>query len=163
LDNVEEAVRNGDNLEARRNMMLGANYAGKAIAITKTTACHSLSYPMTSLYGIPHGHAVAVTLPSVLLYNSKVTEEDCVDKRGVEYVRDTMRGLLDIMKVGSYKEARDLLLDKMSNIGIETDLSKLGVDKETVISRGFAPERMGNNPRLITPESLRTDILGAAA
>lgn len=40
-----------------------ANLAGKAINISQTTAAHAMSYKLTSLYKIPHGHAVALTLP----------------------------------------------------------------------------------------------------
>ena len=39
-----------------------ANLSGKAINISETTAGHALSYKITSLYGIPHGHAVAICL-----------------------------------------------------------------------------------------------------
>ena len=41
-------------------MSLAANYAGKAINISKTTAPHAVSYPFTSLYNISHGHAVSL-------------------------------------------------------------------------------------------------------
>ena len=46
-------------------IMLGSNYAGRAINITTTTAAHAMSYKLTSLYGIAHGHAVALCLPEV--------------------------------------------------------------------------------------------------
>ncbi len=47
----------------RAQMMEGANLAGKAINITRTTAPHAMSYTLTSKYGYPHGHAVALTFP----------------------------------------------------------------------------------------------------
>lgn len=46
-------------------ILRGANYAGRAINITTTTAAHAMSYKLTSLYGIAHGHAVALCLPEV--------------------------------------------------------------------------------------------------
>ena len=51
------------------NMSLGAHYAGKAISISKTTAPHALSYPFTSHFSIPHGHAVSLTFNQILTYN----------------------------------------------------------------------------------------------
>lgn len=48
-----------------------ANLSGKAINISETTAGHAMSYKITSLYGIPHGHAVAMTMNSIL-QNCKV-------------------------------------------------------------------------------------------
>lgn len=44
-------------------IMRAANRAGHAINLTTTTAAHAMSYKLTSLYGIPHGHAVAMCLP----------------------------------------------------------------------------------------------------
>lgn len=43
--------------------MEGANLAGQAINITRTTAPHAMSYTLTSKFGYPHGHAVALTFP----------------------------------------------------------------------------------------------------
>ena len=40
-----------------------ANLSGKAINISQTTAAHALSYKITSLFKIPHGLAVSLTLP----------------------------------------------------------------------------------------------------
>lgn len=41
-------------------VLLGANLSGRAIQITKTTAPHGMSYGITSLFHLPHGHAVAL-------------------------------------------------------------------------------------------------------
>ena len=43
-------------------MCVAANYSGKAINISKTTAPHALSYEISRLLNIPHGYAVALTL-----------------------------------------------------------------------------------------------------
>ena len=48
-----------------KKMFLSANLAGKAINISKTTAGHAMSYKLTSLYKIAHGHAVSLCLPYV--------------------------------------------------------------------------------------------------
>lgn len=53
------------NETTNKNMMMAANLAGKAINITKTTAPHAMSYKLTTIFGIAHGHAVAVTVPYV--------------------------------------------------------------------------------------------------
>ena len=47
----------------RNSLAVGANLAGQAINITKTTAPHAFSYAFTSQCGYPHGHAVALTFP----------------------------------------------------------------------------------------------------
>lgn len=48
-----------------KNIQLAANYSGKAINISETTAAHAMSYKITSLYHVPHGHAVAICMNSI--------------------------------------------------------------------------------------------------
>jgi len=66
LDNMDSYLKN--EVEGNKNMLIAANLAGKAINITTTTAPHAMSYKLTSLYGLPHGHAVALCLPKVWRY-----------------------------------------------------------------------------------------------
>lgn len=54
-----------NNLDSIKNIQLAANYSGKAINISETTAAHAMSYKITSLYGIPHGHAVAMCMNAI--------------------------------------------------------------------------------------------------
>ena len=53
-------------------MAIVANFSGKAINISKTTAPHSLSYEITRKLGIPHGHAVSLLLGKFFLINSSI-------------------------------------------------------------------------------------------
>jgi alcohol dehydrogenase class IV len=63
LDNMDGYLKNEDN--SNKNMHTASNLSGKAINITTTTAPHAMSYKLTSMYGLPHGHAVAICLPKV--------------------------------------------------------------------------------------------------
>ncbi len=70
LKTIKLVVNNYENYlsgdaKATANMQKAANNSGKAINIARTTAAHALSYGLTSLYGIPHGLAVALILPHV--------------------------------------------------------------------------------------------------
>ncbi len=157
LNNLEQAVNNPTN-ESKENVMKAANLAGKAINISKTTACHSISYPITSYFNIPHGHAVGLTLGQMLEYNFGVTPEDCLDKRGEKYVQNIINNLVNLLGVKNVSQAREKIKNLMSNIGLETNLSNLGVhvkDLEILVEKGFSPERVKNNPRLLTKDSLR--------
>ena len=58
-------------LENSKKMLIGANLAGKAINISKTTAPHALSYPFTTNFNISHGHAVGITFNEFLKFNYK--------------------------------------------------------------------------------------------
>lgn len=48
--------------QIRASMLIGSHLAGRAIAISRTTAPHAFSYLLTSKYNIPHGHAVGVMM-----------------------------------------------------------------------------------------------------
>jgi len=91
-DRLRDAVINIGR-KSREEMMKASNLAGKAINITKTTAPHAISYILTSKFGIPHGHAVGLTLGKMLVYNSLVTDDDINDPRGSEYVRQNIEDL----------------------------------------------------------------------
>ena len=58
LDNYKGYINN--DVVSTKNIQKAANYSGKAINISETTAGHALSYKITSLYNIPHGHSVAI-------------------------------------------------------------------------------------------------------
>jgi len=158
INNLLEVVKNPDN-NSRYNMALAANYAGKAINITKTTACHAISYPMTSFFNVPHGQAVAITLPPMLEFNSEVSESDILDTRGLKYVKKTMKDLISIIGAKSFSEAKELIKNLMENIGLETKLINLGIKTEEdinlIIENGFNAERVKNNPRKLTESKLR--------
>lgn len=59
-----DAYIHGDN-RVIGDMLMGSHLAGKAINITQTTAPHAMSYKLTTLFGIAHGHAVALCMQGV--------------------------------------------------------------------------------------------------
>jgi alcohol dehydrogenase len=68
--NIEVAVKQGDNLEARSAMLLGAMLAGQAFANAPVAAVHALAYPLGGNYHIPHGLSNSLVLPHVLRFNA---------------------------------------------------------------------------------------------
>lgn len=66
--------------EALHYMQIAANYSGKAINISQTTAGHALSYKLTSLYNLPHGYAVALCLPKVWRYMHNQETARCAEE-----------------------------------------------------------------------------------
>jgi alcohol dehydrogenase class IV len=158
MGNLEKAV-NAPSPGARESMARAAHLAGKAINISKTSACHAISYPITSYFGVPHGHAAGLTLPPMLVFNSRVTGEDLQDRRGLAYVRCTMEDLVSLIGARGFEQAGDSLTGLMERIHLETRLGALGIDEEgisVIVANGFNPDRVGNNPRLLTEEALRS-------
>jgi alcohol dehydrogenase class IV len=66
---IRKAFAQGDDLEARHDMLLGAMYGGMCIATSSTTAVHALAYPLGGKYRIPHGISNAILLPFVMRFN----------------------------------------------------------------------------------------------
>lgn len=54
------------NIELRRKMQQSSMLAGLAISYTKTAIAHSISYPLTSHFNVPHGLACGFTLPGLI-------------------------------------------------------------------------------------------------
>ena len=162
MGNLRGAVNNPSKGN-RENMMLGANLSGKAINITRTTACHAISYPITSFFNVPHGHAVSLTLASILKYNCEVCDDDILDKGGVEYVKNNLKELIKLIGAKDCEEASEKIIELMEDINLSTKLSKLGVnsdkDIDLIVENGFNPERVKNNPRTLTKEALRNILV----
>ena len=162
MGNLIDAVDNPTR-ESREAMAEASFLAGKAINISRTTACHAIAYPITSYFGVPHGHAVALTLAQMLVYNSKVTEKDILDKRGINYVHETLKEIAGLIGADDIQDANKRITSLMEEIGLKTRLSEIGVktdeDIEIIIKNGFNPQRVNNNPRLLTEETLRNEIL----
>jgi alcohol dehydrogenase class IV len=64
------------NPELRHNLSLASLFAGLAISQTRTSICHSISYPLTLKYGIEHGMACSFSMLEVFKYNSALIEDD---------------------------------------------------------------------------------------
>lgn len=140
--------------EAAEGIMLAANYAGRAINITQTTAPHAMSYKLTSMYGLPHGHAVALCLPEVWEY--MVTHpENCIDQRGKEYLIDVFESIALSLGFYSTREAILFMRSMLTVLELNYPNSKnLGTDIE-ILTCSVNPTRLKNNPISLEPETLR--------
>lgn len=66
-------------LEARRAMMEASLLAGLAISQTRTALAHSISYPLTARFDLPHGIACSFTLPALLRFNAEADDGRLAD------------------------------------------------------------------------------------
>ncbi len=150
---------NNPNRELVEELAKAANLAGKAINISKTTASHAISYPITAYFDVPHGQAVALTIAQMLLYNSNVTQEDVLDERGVDYVKQTTNEIVSFLGAEDAEDAGNRIKNLMTELGLSTRLSQLGIksydDLQLIIRRGFNPQRVNKNPRKLTEDALR--------
>ena len=160
-----DAVINEDK-EARKQICLGANLAGKAINISKTTGPHAVSYPFTTYFNLNHGHAVSLSLPFFVKYNYDLKLDECNDIRGVDYVIETLKDLCSIFGLNDVEQLSLNLKKLFNQIGLNQSLIELGLNSEKKINKvinGINFERAKNNPRKINSLDLKeyflTDLL----
>lgn len=73
---LERAYNNPRDLEARSKMAEASIVAGVAFSHPRTTGSHACSFPLTNIYGIPHGEACAFTLDYFLKFNADHADSD---------------------------------------------------------------------------------------
>ena len=131
--------------EAAANIMLAANYGGQAINITQTTAAHAFSYKISSLYKLPHGHAVAVCLPEIWEYMI-ANRDKCTDSRGQEYLSCIFAFISKAIGCDSPEQAIAEFRQMMKEMDLKNPVS---VDRDgelRVLSTSVNPVRLKNNP-----------------
>lgn len=139
LEAIRQIMGNIDGLlagapQAHVHLSYGSLLAGMAFSNTKTTACHSISYPLTMTYGIPHGVAVSLLLAPVFRRNRKEME---------------VAPLLDALGVEDEDGLKKRIHDIFHQTGISTSLSGWKVPKEALsqlAQRGITKGRADNNP-----------------
>lgn len=131
--------------KAAEQIMLAANYGGRAINITQTTAAHAMSYKITSLYKLPHGHAVAVCLPEIWEYMLENTDK-CIDARGVAYLNDIFTCISRSLGVQTPKEAIALFRQMMKDMELANPVANEREQELVTLSSSVNPIRLKNNP-----------------
>ncbi len=133
--------------DAATKIMLGANYGGRAINITATTAAHAMSYKITSLYKFPHGHAVAVCLPEIWEYMIGHMDK-CLDKRGQDYLNDVFNDIAHTMGAETPTEAIVHFRSMMKDMDLSNPTPVFSQRPSDIkyLSSSVNPIRLKNNP-----------------
>ncbi|WP_339318256.1 phosphonoacetaldehyde reductase [Paenibacillus sp. FSL R10-2734] len=121
--------------ETRAQLALGSVYAGLAFSNTMTTACHSISYPMTLMFGIEHGIAASFTLGAVF----KLNEPAIIEKDR----------LLEAFGAKNAGDVQQIIFGIYKQYGISNQLRSYGIGELQVnelAKRAFTKGRMNNNP-----------------
>ena len=79
FDNLVDACNDGSNLAAREAMSMAAYYAGIAINQVNVGNVHAIAHQLGAKYGIPHGLANALVLPSVLEFCREETQTELAE------------------------------------------------------------------------------------
>jgi alcohol dehydrogenase class IV len=152
-NNLLLAVEEGNNLEARQAMLLGACLAGQAFSNAPVAAVHALAYPIGGIFHVPHGLSNSLVLPHVLRFNAS-------------HAAPLYAELADIVVPGgggSHAARTESLIAAMQQIaqrtGIQTRLQQMGIaetDLDRLADDAMLQTRLlGNNPRELTRADAR--------
>lgn len=146
--NLERAVKNGSDQEAREAMALGSMYGGLCLGPVNTAAVHALSYPLGGEFHLSHGLSNAILLPSVMRFNYSACPERYAEVAvacGVERrADDELTAMAGV----------EFITELSKRCGIPTTLTELGIPESAV--DGMAKAAMNvqrllkNNPRPVT-------------
>lgn len=147
---LKQAVHNGQNLDARSRVMLGALYGGMCLGPVNTGAVHALAYPLGSEFKVAHGVSNSVLLTQVMRFNLPAIERKYAD-------------IALAMGIGAQKTDRltaekglELLKNLSREIGIPQSLSELQVPHDAIPRMASAAMKvtrlLERNPRPVTYE-----------
>lgn len=147
--NIVTAVKDGSNLEARQNMLLGACMAGQAFANAPVAAVHALAYPLGGHFHIPHGLSNSLVLPHVLRFNASAAAPLYAELCDV---------LIPSSGLSTAAEKTDALINYLEElveiVGLPAKLKDAGVTEEslaTLASDAMLQQRLlVNNPREVS-------------
>jgi maleylacetate reductase len=155
---LPQAVAQGDDLEARTGLMLGAHLAASSIATTSLGLHHGLCHVLGGTAGVPHGIANGIMLPHAMRFNvDAVAPELAAVARAMGLDGDTEAALA--------AAAADAVYELIWGIGLPQRLRDVGVVEETVpqLARlALQSKAVQNNPKPITSAAQTEAVLRAA-
>ena len=143
---LEKAYNEPDNLEAREKMAEASIVAGVAFSHPRTTGSHACSFPLTNIYGLPHGEACAFTLDYFVKYNADIAD---ADGRLMQFAKDC--GFEN-----PYAMA-DEITEMKKRMGMKSRLSEIGCTTDEQISELTEKSMsmlMKRNPIELTQEDI---------
>lgn len=153
-ESLEQAVKDGSNLEARSKMAWGQFIAGQAFSNAGLGFVHSMAHQLGGLYDLPHGVANAILLPHVERFNIPA----CAHK--LKKIAEVMG--VDVSKMDDNQGANAAIkaIEKLSvAVGIPTGLKALGVkekDFEEMAQNAILDVCTGGNPQDVTADDAIT-------
>lgn len=148
--NLERAVKDGKDMEAREAMLLGSMYGGLGLGPVNTAAVHALAYPVGGMFHKSHGLSNAVLLPTVMKFNMAADVKRyaevaiaCGCEPGATDEETALRGV-------------EFVAQLSKNCGIPQTLAEIDIPQSAVPEMAAAAMKqqrlLVNNPRPVTEQ-----------
>ncbi len=141
--NLPKAVKDGSDMEAREQMMLGCIITGFSFSNANLGLVHGIAHTLSAHFGLAHGMANATVLPYVMEYNAKACPEKMV----------ALAKAAGLSLSGDVQKDQFLLAEDLKRLtkelGIKT-LSEQGIEKKDfgMLAEDVLQEPvLGFNPR----------------
>ena len=151
--NLERAVKDGKDVEAREALAFGSLYGGLCLGPVNTAAVHALSYPLGGEFHIPHGLSNAILLPSVMKFNMPAALKRYAE---VAVAFGLPEGMTD---EETAQRGVDFIYRLAEAVGIPKKLTDLGIPQTAVDGMAKAAMQvqrlLKNNPREVTEQDAK--------
>ncbi|THE09421.1 iron-containing alcohol dehydrogenase [Bacillus timonensis] len=154
-DNIEEVYKNGNNIEAREKMSLGALKAGIAFSNASVCLVHGMSRPIGAIFHVPHGVSNAMLLPAILEYSKSA----CINR-----LADIGQFIKPELRSYSNEEIANMVVQEIKKLCINLNIPNMkewGIEKQEldkVVGKmakdALASGSPSNNPRIPTEEEI---------
>ena len=151
LPAIELLVENLGDVRLRSKMAYASLMAGLAISHTRTAIAHSISYPLTLHYGVPHGLACGFTIPAILAFNSQADD-------------GRLQCLATALGFATVEDLRQHLQQLLRRLGVLPLLARYVPSMEApfeLVDEMFTPNRASNNLRPVDHVAVRTILAEA--
>ena len=149
-ESLEDAVKDGKNIEARSKMAYASYIAGMSFNNAGLGYVHSMAHQLGGFYDLPHGVCNAILLPHVEKFNSKATGDK---------LREVARALGENVDGLTTEEANEKAIEAIKrlskSVGIPSGLAELGVKEEdfkVMAENALKDACAPGNPRDVTLE-----------
>ena len=151
--NLERAVKDGKDVEAREALAFGSLYGGLCLGPVNTAAVHALSYPLGGEFHIPHGLSNAILLPSVMKFNAPAAMKRYAE---VAIACGVTAGQTD---EATAQRGVDFIYRLAAAVGIPDKLTAIGIPQSAVDGMAKAAMQvqrlLKNNPREVNEQDAR--------
>jgi maleylacetate reductase len=130
-------VADGSNIDARSESLLGAWFAGSALAVAGTGLHHKICHVLGGAFGLPHAETHAVVLPHVLAFNAPAVPDAAGRIAAALGASDAVAGLVALSaRLGAPTALRDIGLDEADlEEATQLVLGKVPADNPRPVSR----------------------------
>ncbi len=107
---------------------------------------------------LPQLSSMDIIVSTTGMASRELSDENIQDSLGIDFVKNRINELAGMLGVNRHGEAKRTITSLLNKINLETDLHKLGIctkDAGLHIENAVNPQRMQNNPKLVSKEDIR--------